>query len=233
MLPKARVRGGRYVALVWEAPPWGQRFGQRSSNLWLPPVPPRALSQWEMPSVHLTGIVAGCRLVAGSSRTAAWSQPHRGGSQPERRENPTQDQQGKKARCSPLPWLCSPRLPSPACPPQLSSLRGGSSPCSETRCGFAESHVPLLAGCPRKSGELTKRLVAEGFPLVLAELSSHRKRGCQNSPSLTYCWQPRCGAKEWGDSFLPAPPWLGGSHHLSRAGLAGRMRMESNGAEVP
>lgn len=39
-------------------------------------------------------------------------------SQPERRENPTQDQQGK-AQCLPLPWLRSPHLPSPALQLQL------------------------------------------------------------------------------------------------------------------
>lgn len=157
-----------------------------------------------------------------------------GSSQPERRENPTQHQQGRGRR-SLLPQLHSPHLPSPACQLQLGSLRGGSSLVSETCCGFAESHVSPLAGCPRKSGQLTKRLVAEGFPLVLAQLGSHRKRGCQNSLSLAYRWQPRCGsgARERGDSFLPAPPWLGGSHLLSGAGLAGRMRMESHRAKVP
>lgn len=42
----------------------------------------------------------------------------RRGSQPERRENPTRDQQGKP-RCSPLPWLRSPHLPSLALQLQL------------------------------------------------------------------------------------------------------------------
>lgn len=131
------------------------------------------------------------------------------------------------APLTPSPFPCSP----------AAARRRGSSLGSETRCGFAESHVSPLAVCPRKSGQLTKRLVAEGFPLVLAQLGSHRKRGCRNSPSVAYRWQPRCGsgARKRGDSFLPAPPWLvgGGSHLSSGAALAGRMRMESRGAEVP
>lgn len=129
MLPKMRVQGGRYVALVWAAPLWGQRFGQRSSNLWLPPRPPGAPSQGEMPSVHLAGccqqawlscccrspgIAVGCRLVVGYSHTAACSQPHQGSSQPERRENPRRDRQGKSqvfspslALLTPFPFPCS------------------------------------------------------------------------------------------------------------------------------
>jgi len=150
------------------------------------------------PLLPLPGITAGCWPVAGSCRTAAWSHPH--GGAPSQRGLKIPAGSGRED-------LGVHPFPSSARPFSLPMLAG----CGSALCGAGVSaRNAMQLCCPRKPGELTEMLVAGGFPLVLSQLGSHRKRGCQNSPSLTYRWQPRCGARERGDSILPAPPWLGG-----------------------
>lgn len=114
-------------------------------------------------------------------------------------------------------WLC------PVLHVGIWSSRG-----SDTCCVFAGSHMSRWLS--QEVSASNQEPVTEGFPLVLVQLSSHRKRGCRSSLSLVYTLQPRCGcgAREQGDSFLPAPAQLGGFHLLS-----GGMRMESHRAQAP
>lgn len=111
------------------------------------------------------------------------------------------------------------------------ALRGRNGLGSKTRCGFAARHVSLLAGCPRKSGQQMKRLIAEGFPLVLVQLGSHRKTWVPEQPiPCSSGADPE--PENWGTPSCLLTPARGGSHLLSGAGFAGGMRMESCGAEV-
>lgn len=145
-------------------------------------------------------------------------------------ENPTWDQQGE-AQCLSLPWLSLRHLPCPARHLQLGFAGQKQSRLQSTLWLCSTSRVP--------AGWLSQEVRAANEEAHCRGFSPHF--GAARLPQenvgagTARLLQPMCGfgAKELGDSFLPAPPYLGDPHLLSGAGFAGGMRMESCGAEVP